>query len=228
MGADDQQGKVGGLVFYFSLCALLLLASATLWGLLQVIWNSDLFSIVGVVCGGVLGAIIAAFLIIGRLSVFLHELKHKILANLCGNKAKAMEVNSREGSFTYAYTRETAHYNAFISVAPYWLPLFQFICCAVALAVLPAPSFGFAALVGAGIGIDLVLNIRDIGPHQTDFTQLLGGYRIGVLFSALANVVFVSIALAIGLGQIGGLTSLFWSLWGIIEFVVQAIRGGAS
>lgn len=219
------KSKVGGLTFYLSLFALLILALSNSLSLFWVILESSFGLVAGLVLGAAIGVGFAHLVVRAHLSVFIHELKHKILANLCGNKARALEVNSDTGSFTYAYTKDTAHYNGFISIAPYWLPLFQFLTIAIGCAAFYSQPIYLAPVIGMGIGIDLLLNYRDAGPHQTDFTQLNGGYGVGISFSILANIFFVTTSAAFALGQLAGLAVLFNGLWRHLLFFVEIVRG---
>lgn len=136
------------------------------------------------------------FLIKGRISVFIHEFKHSLISNFAGNRAKGMKIGSNSGHFTYEFSKDTAHFNAFIALAPYWVPLFT----------VPAIGLGYAFwrqdhiilvfLAGLGFGADLLLNTRDISPVQTDLTNLRGGYQVGLIYALAMNVTITSLLLA--------------------------------
>lgn len=50
--------------------------------------------------------------------------------------------------------------------------------------------------LGVLYGIDMLLNIRDIGDHQTDFTEINGGYYIGLSFVIFMNLSIITFLLA--------------------------------
>ena len=153
-------------------------------------------------------------LITGKTSVFFHEFKHSLFSGLVGNRGKKMEVKHNSGSFTYEYTPETAKYNAPIALAPYWTPLFTVPTLLLPYCVTKTPLHSaHAFIVGIAYGVDFIMNVRDIGPHQTDFSRLRGGYRAGLLYTMLINVATLTILLAWILAEKDGIRALIAGLW---------------
>lgn len=189
--APVESSVVGGFAFFLSLGALLptglLLTTLTFFR----IGSADLEATLTFVIAGIAGAVIAHLGIKGHISVLIHEFKHSLVSNLVGNKYKGMKIEQDSGYFQYAYTKSTAHYNAFISLAPYIVPVFTFLGTLLALTFF-RHDHTFAALsVGVGYGVDLVLNIRDISPIQTDLSLIRGGYYVGLLYIIAWNLMIM-------------------------------------
>jgi hypothetical protein len=165
--------------------------------------------------GVVIGTVAATFFIRGHLAVLTHELKHAVTANLFGNKWKGLKVYKNSGLFEYEYTKTTAGYNAFITLAPYWLPLFTFPVVALTYLFVYTKGLSFpiqALLVGAAFGADLRLGLGDIWPGQSDLTSIRGGYRIGLLYVYTLNVVTITFLFAWGARRGEGLLELIAGL----------------
>lgn len=216
---DPQPQKVGGLVFYFSLAALVLLLRP-IYGALIPSWHSEslshLFLFVVGVC---FGAGCAHFLIRGKVSIFIHELKHSILSNLVGNRAKRLEVQKRGGSFEYEYSDQTAAYNAFISLAPYCLPIFAVSLLMVALPFLYNHHFALVLVMGLGWGADLLLNLRDVAPHQTDLSFIRGGIPVALAYILIFNLVLLGFALLWCVGGLAGYKNFLLIFAELIAFL---------
>jgi len=194
--AKKDASIVGGFAFYLSLAALL--PTGVLTVLLAVVtWEHSSAIPTGIfVTSALVGAFLAHSCVSGHISVLIHEFKHSVVSNLVGNKRKGMKVNERSGHFEYSYTKRTAHYNAFISLAPYILPLFTFICSLLAFALVRHNHERAAIVVGIGYGCDLLLNARDISPIQTDISLIRGGYKVGLLYIGAWNLVILGLLLA--------------------------------
>ncbi len=191
----EKQSKFGGIAFYISLLVLSCLAGFNLF-MLPWIYDPERRGFLLYFFGMFLvGVWIARSFVKGRISIFIHELKHSIVSNLVGNRAKRLKVKDKSGYFAYEYTVRTAHMNAFIALAPYYFPL------ATIAILIPALLFAFknhlllALALGVGQGIDYALNAKDISPHQTDFSELRGGFFIGLLYVLIANLFLSSLAL---------------------------------
>ena len=221
MGKEKvEEGPVGGLVFLVSLVVSTFLA-VVLFSILPWVFaviepaRAALFLLSVPV-----GLWIAHRVIRGHGSVFLHELKHSILSNLSGNRAKGMVVNRSSGEFRYAYTESTAHMNAFISLAPYLLPLISMVAIPVALLFLGFSDPLIAIVIGVSFGIDLLLNVRDISPHQTDLTEVIGGYWISIWYVMVVNVALWSVVTTFGVSGLEGLRILGAGLWSVMAGVM--------
>jgi hypothetical protein len=208
---DTIQGEgdiVGGIPFFLSLAALLPTGVLfTVLALVRVRYaNSE--SMVAFIGATLVGAICAKLFIRKHISVLLHEFKHSLISNLVGNKHKGMKIEEDSGYYQWSYTKQTAHYNAFIALAPYITPVFTFLSVILALALCREDPFFTVILVGIGYGADLMLNIRDISPIQTDITLIRGGYKVGVLYIIAWNLVIAGLVLTWAFTGVTGLVIL--------------------
>ena len=126
----------------------------------------------------------------------VHEFEHALLSGLLGNRWKAMVVKSDHGHFEYEYTKDTEHHNATIALAPYFFPLFTITSLSAVWLLKVQPHYVAALLVGLGYGIDITLNVRDISPAQTDFSNITGGFTVGLLYTILINITILSLLLS--------------------------------
>jgi len=213
--------KAGGWAFFLSLGAAVIFAPILVVAVLSRLDTAALgrlFPLVIAVGGGALGA---TCLIRGHIAVFIHELKHSIVANLVGNRARNFRIRQEHGHFEYEFTEKTRKYNAFISLAPYWLPLFTLTIGAIGYAGWWSNHAVVTLCVGVGWGIDLALIARDIGPHQTDFSNLRGGYRVGITYVAALNTCVGALLLA---WASGGPTEVLATLRDIVATVHSLTR----
>jgi hypothetical protein len=204
-----ESGVVGGFAFFLSL--LLLLPTGLLFFVLAVRQIRDAEgSIAFAFLGSCLfGALLAHSMIRGHVSVLIHEFKHALISNLVGNKNKKMRVDQNSGHLVYSYTKKTAHFNAFISLAPYIVPVTTFLAVLLSIAVAPGDTLMAVIIVGLGYGADLLLNARDISPIQTDISLIRGGYSVGLLYILAWNLVTASLVLAWAFQGAAGIVELF-------------------
>lgn len=210
-----KQGKIGGVPFFVSLIFMTLLSMLLAVAALSQIVHAQPERVSAAIPGMIFGASVASLIIRGKLSVFLHELKHSILANLVGNRAKEMKVRATYGYFLYEYTRATAKHHAFISLAPYIIPLFS-IAGALLCATVIRDQLPCVVVWSICYGIDLVLNLRDISPYQSDFNDLRGGFTTGLLYVIATNIVIGSLALAWICAGSAGVVGAVSSAWTIV------------
>jgi hypothetical protein len=235
MGKEDKKKKgekvdpedqiVGGFAFFLSLAALL--PTGALFFILAIaqIRHADANIAIGFISSVILGASLAQALIRGHFSVFLHEFKHALISNLVGNKNKRMKVGRNSGHLEYAYSKKTAHYNAFISLAPYIVPVCSFFSLLLAFFVARENPMLVSIIVGLGFGADLLLNARDISPIQTDISLIRGGYRVGLLYILAWNLLTSSIFLAWAFQGFSGVAELFAAVSKAMVFVYSQITG---
>lgn len=219
-----KQLTVGGFAFFSSLFFLCVLAVLNTC-LLADLWTADILSYVASFGIGMIpGAFLATYFIQGRSSVLIHEFKHSLISGLVGNRFRGLKVRKDSGHFEYEYTSRTAEYNAFISLAPYIVPLFTFPAILLAFAFWRHSHELMVAAVGMGYGLDIVLNLRDISSHQTDLTMIRGGYRISLLYIAAMNITILSILLAWVMQGFFGLRYLAYGLWQMMLHIVAYYR----
>ena len=208
---DDEikSHKSGGIFFYITLLSALILATANLLALPGIMARpkSWLLFILGIL----VGVLLALNFFVGRFSVGCHELKHYLLAAFAGNKYKKMKVNGEDGYYQYSYTRDTAKYNAMIALAPYWFPLMTIVCILFMFPTHYSIKKAEFVLLGIGMGADLIMNTRDISPIQTDLTNVIGGYKIAIIFIIVMNLTILTFAAAWVSGEVDGLKNLFMS-----------------
>jgi hypothetical protein len=221
----EEHGPVGGVTFFVSLLVLYLLGICNLIIVVSFISTESLFRWRYFIIGGIGGAAFAHYFIRGHIAVFLHELKHAVLANLAGNRAKGMKIDEASGHFEYSYTKETAHMNALISLAPYFLPVLFVPCLGISYAL--AWNYPPVVLVCAGIGYgaDLVLNIKEISPWQSDLTGIRGGFPIALAYIIAMNLALFSFIAAWASAGFEGLQLLFFGLLKIGGTFLNFVKG---
>ncbi len=204
----EKQDLVGGFAFFLSLAALLptgLMFTTLTFLRLE---TANVTTTIYFIFATLAGAAIAQMFIRGHLSVFIHEFKHSLISNLVGNRHKGMKIGEHSGHYQYAYTKSTAHYNAFISLAPYITPVFTFISVVLALIFLRGDREIAAIVVGVGFGMDMLLNMRDISHIQTDISLIRGGYNIGLAYIAAWNLLIAGLVFAWAFHGVHGLWML--------------------
>ncbi len=226
MGDKKNTDKVGGVWFFLSLLFLFLSTIILLPAWANTLFSELTFTRFRASVGGIIfGVGITALFLRGPISTLIHELKHKVLSGLVGNKAKKVSIDGEEGAFEYEYTKDTAKYNAFISLAPYFLPLFV---------ILLIPFWGFrfgwgeatrVLILSAAWAIDLTTGVRDISPHQTDFKDIVGGFRVGIIYVVFMNILIAMILTAWIAGDWDGVLGLFSETFVWVTSVVMWIRG---
>lgn len=214
--------KVGGIVFYTSLVCLLFLAVHNGYLLPALLFHQvqSGYRVAEFMLGAAFGCWFASMFINGHLSVLFHETKHSVFSGLVGNKAKKMKVKKDTGSFQYTYTNATKDYNAFIALAPYWMPLFTVPTVGAVALLVGQPSLVSLFAVGAAYGADTFMNVRDIHPKQTDILNINGGYKIGLLYIVAMNLALLTILLAWVMQGVFGLKLLLYGLWRLMVGVV--------
>ena len=205
---EAKKELVGGFAFFLSLAALLptgLMFTTLTFLRLK---SANATSTVNFICSALAGAAIAQMFIRGHLSVFLHEFKHSLVSNLVGNRHKGMSIGVNSGHYQYSYTKSTAHYNAFISLAPYITPVFTFFGVVIALICFRHDRDIAALVIGLGYGMDILLNMRDISPIQTDISLIKGGYTMGLAYIAAWNLLIAGLVFAWAFHGLEGLWML--------------------
>jgi hypothetical protein len=214
--------KTGGIVFYTSLVTLLFLAGHNAF-LLPVLLLAEVksgYRLVEFLIGNAFGCWFASMFINGHLAVLLHETKHSVFSSLVGNKAKKMKIKKETGSFEYSYTKDTKAYNAFIALAPYWMPLFTLPTVGAIALLVGQPSLTSLFVVGAAYGADTFLNVRDIHRRQTDIINIRGGYMFGLLYIIAMNLALLTMLLAWVMQGYLGLKLLLYGLWKLVVGIV--------
>ncbi len=206
---DTSDEVVGGFAFFLSLLFLLPTGAIFLIVALLQIRFAELSSVVLFVASLIVGVGFAHYAVKGHFSVLVHEWKHEVVSSLVGNKNKRMEVRAHTGSLQYEYTKQTAHYNAFIALAPYILPICTFIGILLTLAVGSSNPRVPLVIIGICYGIDLLMNARDISPVQSDIHLIRGGFYVGLLYILSWNMLIAALAFAwafnglLGIGELG-------------------------
>ena len=183
-----EQKPVGGLAFFTTLVLAAVFCGIAPLALIR-IWVPESAPRVAYFLGASLVSYFIASLIVRHhFAVLIHEFKHALVSSFSGNKSKGMKIDRESGHFQYEYTKATAASNAFISVAPYWLPIFTVPTLGLVQLFFKASPIMMLLLTGLAYGADCSFNWRDISPIQTDLTMIRGGYRIGWLFVLLINL----------------------------------------
>lgn len=221
--------KIGDFVFFISLAVVGAFFFSTLiafpFHLLTYDFNRGFVFVFGVFLGGVF----ARYILRAHLSVLIHEFKHMIVAILAGNRALGLRIARKEGHFEYEYSEETKSYNAFISLAPYYALLFTLIAIICGLLLLRDHPRELLLLIGFGYGLDLVTCIRDISPHQTDFSSLNGGFLAGILYVLFFHGTIAMCLFTWVFSGLFGLESLLGSVFALWSgYVPEGLRGVLS
>jgi hypothetical protein len=222
---ETKQELVGGFAFFLSLAALLPTGLMFTTLTLLRLKTANATSTVNFIFAALAGVAIAQMFIRGHLSVFIHEFKHSLVSNLVGNRHKGMRIGVNSGHYQYSYTKSTAHYNAFISLAPYITPVFTFFGVFIALIFFRHDRDIAAIIVGLGYGMDILLNIRDISPIQTDISLIRGGYNVGLAYIAAWNLLIASLVLAWAFHGLGGLSMLLEDISACFIYLYIALFG---
>lgn len=218
--------KVGGWAYFLSYVMLIGLASLN-YSLLPALYideSKESFFNFLVALGT--GLAITHFLVRGRLSVLIHEVKHAILSSLHGNKSKGMRVDKDSGEFRYEYQPNRRESNVFIALAPYFLPVFTAFSCLIAFLFFSTEHHTACCVIGIGAGCDLALNLRDISRAQTDLTLVRGGFMLAVIYVLLMNAVILSYVCAWILRGAFGINFLVFGLWQMVTHLVAFYRRG--
>lgn len=222
---DDipKQEVTGGPFFFLSLVCLLILGTIS-FGILPILFStSSMLHLALFGCGALCGVVIAYYFIRGHIHVFLHELKHSIISNFAGNRAKELKVKAESGHFQYQYSKQSERFNAFISLAPYWVPLFTVPALGLVYLFWRTHHPTMVTIVGLAYGIDFALNMRDLSPIQTDLTLIRGGYLVGMLYVLAMNLTISSFLLAWVMHGPAGIMSILAGLGQVFILLVPAI-----
>lgn len=222
---DTTDQVVGGFAFFLSLFFLLPTAVVFLGVALGQIRQGETSSLITFISSLIVGITIAHYGIKGHLSVLIHEWKHEVVSSLVGNRNKRMEVKQHTGSLQYEYTEKTAHYNAFISLSPYILPVFTFIGTLISLAIGTSSHAAPLVIIGICYGIDLLMNARDISPVQTDISLIRGGYGVGLLYILSWNMLTAGLVIAWALHGVSGISAQFEVILRAFIALYSAITG---
>lgn len=206
--------KFGGIGFFISLVSLAVILLINVVFILLDLENIDLYTLRGVIIASIFGYFITNLTIKGGLQVFFHEFKHSLPSGFVGNRARDIKLGRNSGEFSYAYSEETAKYNALIALAPYWLPLFSFTIIVIPYLFRLDIDFAIWQLVVAfAYGADCSSNWRDIGAYQTDFQVIRGGPKVAYIYVVLMNLVYFTFIF----------TYLNFNLEGLANWLVQYV-----
>ena len=212
----------GGFAFFFSYVCLIVLAVSNMRIVVQILPEADIYDLTLLGSGLILGWWAAFTFFRGQISVLIHEYKHAILATIIGNKWKKIKLKGMSGVFHYTYTRDTKEFNAFISLAPYFLPVFT-LTAVVFFAIMQSHDAAFI-VVGALHGAELYFNLRDASPIQTDLTGIRGGYWVALGYIFAANIVITSSVFIWLIGGELGLELWLESIWNLGFYLIAVVR----
>lgn len=222
---DTSDDVVGGFAFFLSLALLFPTGLLLLSLAIRQIRQAEVGNVIIFLAALVVGAAFAYRFMQGHLSVLIHEWKHELISSLVGNKNKRMEVGRDTGSLQYEYTRKTAHFNAFISLAPYIVPIFTFIGVLITAAVGSRHPCVALMIIGITYGADALMNTRDISPVQTDISLIRGGYSIGLLYIISWNMLTTAIVLAWAFQGFNGVAELFTTVMQLFIALYSVMTG---
>ncbi|MGI6525049.1 MAG: hypothetical protein ACOX2O_07160 [Bdellovibrionota bacterium] len=208
--------KSGGIAFFITLICLIFISLFNLISLPSLFDENSPSNWLQFIIGVVIGLLIAEVFIVKHFSVACHELKHYLLAAFAGNKFKELCVKEKTGHYTYSYTKDSAKYNAMIALAPYWFPLMTIFAAFLAVPIYFSIPELTIPLIGIGVGADLLMNMRDISPHQTDLTYIRGGFKVALAFIISMNLTILTLIAAWVSQGLAGFKMLFSNTFDLI------------
>ncbi|MGI6680033.1 MAG: M50 family metallopeptidase [Bdellovibrionota bacterium] len=220
---------VGGLPFFISIFCLVIIAINNLImfpSLIFTRFNEDGASITNLLAFisiAVFSGIAAKFLLKNEIAVLIHEFKHRLSANLVGNKYKKMNIEKDEGYIVYEYTKKTRMYNALIALAPYHFPIFTILILFFSSIFWWGNHEIIMSLTAIGYGADFYLGISDVGPHQSDFTGIQGGYYVALVYVIAINICIATFLLAWAFNGLSGIIYLIYGLAKIPMVIINAL-----
>ncbi|RME62126.1 MAG: hypothetical protein D6780_00315 [Candidatus Dadabacteria bacterium] len=191
-----KEKKIGGIGYALSLAALVITATVGVRTIFSLFDSYALSNILKFSSGAIVGGVLSAIFIRGHLSVAIHEFKHAVVSLLVGNKWKKMVVHRESGYFEYEYSKDAEEYNAMISLAPYWLPIFTVSALVIYYFTRALVRDAGIAVIGAAWAADTVLGFRDVSPRQTDFSKLTGGFIIGLIYVIAAYLTYTTVLIS--------------------------------
>jgi len=217
--AQKKKKPVGGPAFFISLIFLILLSLGNLLILPALITPESFQRLALFLIGFGIGAYLGLRFMGGHFSVLVHELKHAIVSNLVGNRSKGMFVRNDHGHFEYLYSARTAHMNSIIALAPYFFPAVTVPLLLIGALLSFAVPFIPLLLGGIGYGIDLTLSYKDLGPWQTDLTNIRGGYSVGLTYVIVMNIAIMTLLAAWICSGLSAYPLLFEGFFTLFELI---------
>jgi hypothetical protein len=135
------------------------------------------------------------------IAIFEHELVHNLIAVLTFRKPVGFNVRSGAGGQFEYYGRS----NILIRLGPYFFPTIPAILFPLYWIVDEKFVNLFFILIGAGLGFQIVTNLKESHVHQTDLKQhgLLFSYLLVLCF----NIIILGILFAFFQNEFGGINS---------------------
>lgn len=218
--------KVGSIAFYVAIPCSFILATTFCYSLVKVVMNVTLSRETLTLFGcSFLGAVIVfGTSKIPRLRTFLHESKHAVLVILTGNKLKEFKAAKDTGHVSYDLYTDRIHLGPFITLAPYFFPLFSLPLFFIAIIAGNWYSELFIVLLSFSLGLDLTTALQELHPHQSDLQRIFGGKWIAYLFIGGANLAWSLICLLWILGGWQGLLLAGSTLLNLGQTIAQLFR----
>jgi len=134
---------------------------------------------------GVLLAIVYySFAKVRKFRTIIHELKHALLVIFSGNRVTDFHFDTDTGHVRYQMRSDKVHFGPWISLAPYYLPLFSFPVLALCILIEGYNDTLMSFVLGLSMAADIMLGLGDLHPHQTDIKSIRGGIFISGPFLA--------------------------------------------
>lgn len=182
--------KVGSIAFYIAIPCSFIVAITLGKALIHVIANAafDLETLILFFCSFLGAIIVFGTSKIPRLRTFLHESKHAVLVILTGNKLKEFKAAKDTGHVSYDLYTDRIHLGPFITLAPYFFPLFSLPIFIVAIIAGDWYSELFIVLLSFSLGLDIITALQELHPHQSDLQRIVGGRWFAYLFIGGVNL----------------------------------------
>jgi hypothetical protein len=152
--------------------------------------------------------------------VMAHELTHALAALLMGGKVTSIHASTTGG------TTVVNKSHVFISLAPYFIPLYTFV--AVGLYAIAAPSLKviFLGLIGVTYAFHLALTVYSLSHHQPDLQE--GGVVFSLILIFTGNIIVLMLLLSLIWPQALSLSQAFSetlrTAWHLVQSAFQFLR----
>ncbi len=185
----DISKKLGSLAFFLAIPTELVVSGLSVYTLVKILQTKTTLSpeVLIITASSFIGTIgIITSTRMPWLRTFIHELKHVAMIRLTGNEFTDFHVDRKTGETGYVSFKiyeDKTHFGPFISLAPYFFPLFSLPTLIAAIVFEPYSPYLFAFLLGTTLALDLLMGLHDLHPQQTDIQQILGGRFPAYLFA---------------------------------------------
>ena len=156
-------------------------------------------------------------------SILRHELIHNLFAILTFQKPQGLVVKKGEGGqFSFS-----GRGNMLITLSPYFFPMLSFFWMPVSALSLSNKT-AFHIILGILLGFEIIMSLKDIHIHQTDFKPF--GLVFSILFISVASLICWGCVIAFVQNGLHGMANYLqggaMGTFGFIATLVKSINKG--